>query len=145
MLWTHVGLAGTGVQGHSGQRDRQEPCENTEVGRAWQVQVPNSWMAGTWREEEEGLKQSQGQERWRGLLIVPERGLLGRDSEPVCDPRLVISLSECFLICLVGIRNASETAKGSPDAILLGKAEAYDHRRTSSSHCVSTQQTSPWA
>lgn len=33
MLWTHVGLAGTGVQGHSGQRDRQEPCENTEVGK----------------------------------------------------------------------------------------------------------------
>ena len=118
MLCTNVGLAGTGVQGHSGQRDGQEPCENTEVGRAWHVQVPNSWMAVTWREEGEGLRGSQGQERRRGTLIVPEKGPLGRDSEPVCDPGLVISFSECFLICLVGIRNAPETAKWIPDAIL---------------------------
>lgn len=65
-----------------------------------------------------GSEGKSGPGEGRGTLIVPERGPLGRDSEPVCDPGLVISLSECFLICLEGIRNAPETAKWTPDAIL---------------------------
>lgn len=112
-------------------------------------------MTGTWRrgggsEGKSGPGEAAGGGEWLGVgdgwtLIVPERGPLEKNSEPVCDPRPVILLSECFVICLVGIRNAPETAEWSLDAISLGKAEACDHRRMSSSHCVSTQQASPRA